>query len=340
MQASLIKFLAVATAVSAAPFALRAQNDGDSDWNHFGMDARMGFNIRAKFLNQGAMAAPASPAAGGAVNRAYTDGFVNTDVSGNQGGLTWNWGYKNAAQAPGNDTLLFHASAVDGATSSRADDPSLGFELSYLRDVVHADWGSWGVKASFGYSRINLSDNQPQTANFTQITDAYALGGIQVPMAPYNGSFNGPGPVIGSTPTRTATVTPGGASIIGSRGIDANLFDFHLGPSADFRLSNRLSLQVGGGLALGLVASKFSFAETTTTPAGTVAASGSSHDTDCLVGAYAEAELAYRFWRSASVFVGAEFQYLGDFHQSAAGHDAQLDLSQTIFCKAGFQWKF
>src|ERR1700722_11356558 len=109
MQSSLLKFMAATAAVTVVPFALRAQNDGDSEWNHFDTGARLGFNIRAKFLNEGIIPAPASPSAGGAVNRAYNDGFVNVDVSGNQGGQTWNWGYQSSAQAPGNDTILMHA---------------------------------------------------------------------------------------------------------------------------------------------------------------------------------------------------------------------------------------
>jgi hypothetical protein len=342
MQASLFKFMAVAATMAAAPFAVRAQDEGDSGWNHFGMDARLGFNIRAKFMNEGGFAAsaPPPPAAGGAVNRNYKDGFVNVDSSGNAGGQTWNWGYQHASQAPGNDTLLMHVDSVGGVNLTRQDDPSLGFEFSYARDFAHADWGNWGVKFAFGYSRINLQDNQPQTASVTQITDTYALGGIQVPLAPYNGSLNGPGAVIGSAPTsRTTTVVPGGAMNTGSRGIDATLYDFRLGPNAEFRLSKRLSLQLSGGLALGVADSTFSFSETTTA-AGVVSASGSSHDTGFLVGAYAEAGLAWRFWRSASVFAGVEFQYLGDFQQSALGRAAQLDLGQAVFCKTGLQWRF
>jgi hypothetical protein len=343
MQACLLRFMAVAVTIITASFAVQAQDEGGSGWNHFGMDARLGFNIRAKFMNEGGFAAsaPPPPAAGGAVNRNYNDGFVNADGSGNAGGRTWNWGYQHASQAPGNDTLLMHADSVDGATSTRQDDPSLGFELSYLRDFAHEDWGNWGVKFAFGYCRVNLQDNQPQTANVTQITDTYALGGIQVPLAPYNGSFNGPGAVIGGTPTgRTTTVVPGGATVTGNRGIDATLYDFRLGPNAEFKLLKRLSLQLSGGLALGVADSTFSFSETTATAAGVVSASGSRHDTGFLVGAYAEAGLAWRFWRSASVFAGVEFQYLGDFQQNAADRISQLDLGQAIFCKAGLQWRF
>jgi hypothetical protein len=342
MQATPYKFIAAAAIVAATSLAVMAQDESDAGWNHFGADARLGFNIKANFMNEGGFTAtaPPPPSAGGAVNRNYNDGFVNVDSSGNAGGQTWNWGYQHASQVPGNDTLLMHADSVAGANSTRRDDPQLGFDLSYVRDFGHEDWGTWGVKLIFGYSRINLQDNQPQTANVTQITDTYALGGIQAPLAPYSGSVAGPGPVIGSTPTsRTTTATPGGAMITGSRGIDATVYDLRLGPNVEFKLMKRLSLQLSGGLALGVVDSTFSFAETTTA-AGMVSASGSTQDTGFLVGAYAEAGLAYRFWRSASVFGGVEFQYLGDFQQSVAGRVAQLDLSQAILCKAGLQWRF
>lgn len=340
MHVTLFKFVAVAAAVSATPFTSLGQTDPNAEWNHFGAGARLGFNIRSKFMNIGLTPAPAPPAAGGAVNRAYTDGFVNVDVSGNQGGLTWNWGYQNAAQVPGNDTLVMHANSTGGATATSSDDPSLGYEITYLRDIAHEDWGSWGFKFAFGHSLINLRDSQPQTVAASQITDTYPLGGVQPPLAPYSGSFNGPGPVVGSTPTRTITALPGGALITGSRAIDASLYDFRLGPSADLRLSKCLSLQLGGGLAVGIVDSDFTFSESTTTVAGVTSATGSDHRVDCLVGAYAAAELTCRVWRSASVFAGVEFQYLGNFQQSASGRVAELDLSQTVFCKAGFEWRF
>ncbi len=340
MHTSLLKIFAVAAAVCASPFVLLAQGNGDDQWNHFGMDARIGFNIRATFSGEGAMAAPPPPSAGGAANRIYNDGFVKKDVSGNQGGLTWNWGYQNASQVPGNDTLLMHASSSAGASTSRSDDPSLGFELTYLRDLAHEEWGSWGVKFAFGYTRINLEDNQPQTANASLITDTYQLNGVQPPLAPYNGSFNGPGPVISSTPSRSATALAGGEAIVGTRSLNTSLYDIRIGPSADIRIAGPWSLQVGGGLALGIADGKFSFTESATTSGGSVLISGNSHDTSCLVGAYVEAEIAYRCCRSGSVFAGLEYEYLEDYSQSVAGHTAKLDLGQAYYLKAGFQLHF
>lgn len=337
MKTSFIKSVAAVAAVGVAPFTLAAQDDSSADWNHFSLDARLGFNVRAKFLNVGEVAA--QPALGGALNRSYSDGFVNVDSSGNQGGLTWNWGYKNPSQIQG-DNLLLHSFAVDGVTSTRRDDPSLGFQFSYARDFDHESWGAWGVKFAFGYTPLSLVQRQPVTGDATQITDAYALGGIQAPLAPYSGSLNGPGAVIGSTPTRSTALVAGGATISGSRRIDADVYDFHLGPNIAFNLTHRLSLELSGGLALGVVDSAFTYSDVTTTGSGSVSSAGSGHDTGALIGVYGEGELAYRFWRSASVFVGAEFQYLGNYQQNAGVRSVQLDLSQTIFGLAGLRWSF
>lgn len=339
MQNLLFKSTVVAAAVSAAPFALRAQNDDGSEWNHFGAEARAGFNLRAKFLNEGAVAAPLPPAAGGAVNRSYGDGFVNVDSSGNQGGLSWNWGYKNSSQVQG-DNLVFNANAVGGASSIRHDDPNLGFEFNYVRDLAHEDWGAWGLKVSFGYTRVDLRDNAPHTADATLISDAYPLNGVQAPLAPYAGGFNGPGALLGSTPTRSVTSVPGGALVTGSRRLDADVYDFHLGPDASFRLTRDLSLELSAGLALGVVDGEFAFNESTATAAGVFAASGATRNSGMLLGVFGEAQLDYRLCRSGSVFVGVQFQHLGNFDQGAGGRAAQLDLSQTLFGLAGLRWSF
>ena len=82
---------------------------------------------------------------------------------------------------------------------------------------------------------------------------------------------------------------------------------------------------------VGVVDSTFAVNETTTT---------STSRTGCQAGAYAEAGLAYRVCPAASLFGGAQFQYLGDFNQNIGGHSAQLDLSQSIFCVLGFEFHF
>src|ERR1022692_4620187 len=118
--ASFLRAIALGGVLAAVPLSVLAEDDNPSEWNHFGLDFRMGFNIQAKFTGPVVLAAPPPPSAGAAANRAYSDGFVNVDSSGNAGNLTWNWGYQHASQVSG-DTLLMHATSVSGASIN--DDP-------------------------------------------------------------------------------------------------------------------------------------------------------------------------------------------------------------------------
>ncbi|HUD83625.1 MAG TPA: hypothetical protein VMQ67_08985, partial [Candidatus Saccharimonadales bacterium] len=135
--------------------------------------------------------------------------------------------------------------------------------------------------------------------------------------------------------SRTTSEVPGGALVFGSRSLDAALFDLRFGPSVNVRLLPRLSLQASGGLAVGIVDGHFTFADTTP-----VYASGSDTRTGVLLGGYAEGGLAYRFNKSISIYTGVQFEYLGNFNQSADGRTAQLDLGQTIFYELGLQLHF
>jgi hypothetical protein len=336
--ASFLRALALGGISSALPLSLLAQDANPSDWNHLGLNLQLGFNIQAKFSNAGVVAAPAAPAAGSAVNRAYTDGFVNVDSSGNAGSQTWNWGYQHALQVSG-DTLLMHAASVSsGAGDSRNADPNPGFEFSYVRDLGHESWGRWGIKAAFGYTEMNLRTSDALSASAQLITDTYPLGGVTPPLAPYAGSFSGPGAVIGTSSTRS--IVSETATITGSRSLDSTLYDFHLGPTVALNITGRLSAELGGGLAFGVVDSTFAFNETITLTSGATSASGRTSRTGCQVGGYAEAGLAYRLCRAASLFGGVQFQSLGDFNQSVGGRGAQLDLSQSVFCVLGIELHF
>ncbi|HXP61230.1 MAG TPA: hypothetical protein VN829_12105 [Dongiaceae bacterium] len=335
LTVSFLRVIAVAGVIAAvAPSAL-AQDDNQSDWNHFGLDFRMGFNMRAKFTtgSGSSLPAPPPPSAGSAVNRKYNDGFVNVDSSHNAGGQTWNWGYQSASQVSG-DTLLMHATAgSSGASETRNDDPNFGFEVTFVRDLGHETWGRWGLKAAFGYTDMQFRSSDPLSGNGQVITDTYQLHGIKPPVAPYSGSFNGPGAVIGSLPTRS--IAAGATTITGSRSLDASLYDFRLGPTIALDIIKNLSVEASAGLALGVVDSTFTFSETAPN-----ASSGTTHSTGFQAGAYAEAGLAYRVCHAASLIGGAQFQYLGDFNQSIAGSSAQLDLSQSVFVFLGFKYNF
>jgi hypothetical protein len=333
---SISRLLGLGAVLALLPLSVCAQDDTDTDWNHFGLNFRAGLNIRAKFSDSSGLALPPGPGAGVALNHQYSDGFVNPDSSGNAGGVTWNWGYQHPSQISGNDVLM-HASGVQGGSESTSDDPNLGIDFNYVRDIGHYSWGQWGIKIASGYTHVEVRDNNPMNAKLETLTDAYALNGVTPPVAPYSGSFSGPGPVIGSEPV-SRTLGTSESLIAGSHNVDAALVDLRLGPSFNIPVFKRLSVQAGGGLAVGLVDSRFTFTETPVSGTGSV--SGANNRTGFVVGAYAEAGLAYRFYRSASLFTGAQFEYLGNFKQSAEGRSSQLDLGQTVFFEFGVQWQF
>jgi hypothetical protein len=309
----------MALAGVTAPLSLLAQDIDESEWNHFGLDYRLGFNIQAKFSEH---------------SSGYLDGFVHDDSSGNAGGQTWNWGYQNSSQISGNN-LLLHAVGYGGGGQNQTDDPQQGFELSYVRDFGHETWGRWGMKVAFGYTDITIQNNGP--INGSLITDSYALGGIVAPNAPYSGSFSGPGPVISRSPNSSTSVPD---VITGSRSVDASLFDFHLGPTVSVNLSQRFSFEAGGGLALGIVDSTFAYNETAPTAGGSASSAGGTTDVGFQAGLYLEGGFAYRLSHSYSIYGGAEFQYLDSFDQSVAGHSVELDLSQSVFFVLGLQFHF
>jgi len=158
------------------------------------------------------------------------------------------------------------------------------------------------------------------------------------PGAPYNGTFNGPGALLGDTPTRTTT----SATLTSQQKLSGQLFSLRLGPFAEWKFTDQLSLAASVGLTLAPAMVDYDFSETATIArgGGTLASSGHSSETKLLYGPYVGAMLRYDFDKSWGVYVGARFQNLTDLNQSAGGHAARLDPGATVYATAGVSWKF
>ena len=138
--AGLFAFAAAASAQSAQP----VPSDGgiyQYATNRFTLSLRFGLNINAKFKGIGGSLNPANNP-----NGRYDDGYVLTDISGNVGGQTWNWGYDHSGQVNTvNNTVSFNrtTAVANGSSSSGKSDDDLttGFELAYDRQLgVKEDW--------------------------------------------------------------------------------------------------------------------------------------------------------------------------------------------------------
>jgi YD repeat-containing protein len=317
--------------------------------NRFSFNARFGLNISAKFKRARSMSLTTPPRTTPDGNRYnYDDGYVLTDISGNAGGQTWNWGYDQPGQIAGN-TISMHRSTIlanaPSATGVDEDDPQSGFEFTYDRELGNRDKLHYGLEAAVNYMNISLKDTSVFSGNVSRLTDAYPFTpGTTPPLTPpsYQGSFNGPGFVLGSTPVSSTTaLIPGGATIVDQRNYDADIWGFRLGPYAEYPLSQNIDLWFSGGLAAALVDGSASWKETAfIAGGGTAVGSGGGSDLGLLWGGYLSAKVSWQLSERWSAEGGVQYQYLGTYEHNFGGQVMQLDLSKSVFITVGLGYSF
>lgn len=301
---------------------------------------RGAFNINATFQSSGAIPARSNPgpAPGGAMNRTYDDGFNLVDSSGNAGGLTSFWGYQNSAQLPGNDTLVMSSSQLSGvAASTEIDDgPQHGLGLTWDLPIRRDGPWRWGIEATFGFSDLAFQSVKNTPGDVVRISDAYALNGITPPVAPYSGTYSGPGPLIGDVPSRTTTTIPGASTVTLQNQLDASLYEMQLGPYLEIPLVRRLSVVLSGGGVLAWIDSTLESAESAVMPGGGVLeVRGQDSKSEVLFGGFVSGQVNFSVTSHLNVAAGAQYQYLPRFEQSAGGQSAKIDLSGSVFVTAG-----
>jgi hypothetical protein len=320
--------------------------------NKLGLSYRMGLNITADFNKLGGferMTDP-GPATGSTYNRTYDNGYNRVDSSGNAGGQTWYWGYQNANSVRGNSLVLqSEASPNNLSEKNISDDPQHGLELSYSRELSRGDWWRAGGEFGVGYIPLSISDSRTLRGQVNRITDTFSLGGVVPPLPPYHGTFEGPGPLIDSSPDRAQTVFSQASTVVGERKLDSDVFVFRLGPYFEVPITEKFSAIVSGGLTLVYAASDFSYTETVTiSDLGQVRRSSSASEDDFLVGGYAGLTLAYAITEEFGVFAGAQYQAAGRAVSSTPtlkGHpmtnkEAVLDMGSSIVVSLGISYSF
>jgi hypothetical protein len=340
--------LSTTLALAATPFAMRGQDLPDNP-NRWSLGPRFGMNFKADFHNNAA-GNPGNPGVNpgpptGGVDHNYNDGYVRVDSSGHADGLTWNWDYQNGSQVVG-DTMQFHAiqssSPSVPANNNVTGDPQYGLELTYQRVLGHLPFvssGRWGLEAGFGYTDLDLRDNRSATGLTTVTTDTFPLNGVLPPSAGYNGTFWGPGALLGDTPTRT--IASDITTLTSHQKLSGQLYTIRLGPFAEWNFTPKLSLAASVGLTLAPASINYDFSETTmSVGGGTSVASGHSSQTELLYGPYVSGVLRYDFTERWGVYVGAQFQSLNDLEQSIGARTARLDQGATVYGVMGASWRF
>lgn len=335
--------------------------------NRLSASLRFGLNISARFKgNAAALPTPQitrTTPDGDTYN--YDNGYVGgvnglrPDSSGNEGGQTWYWGYDNSATHPAgqvSDGVAFPANSIllSGSVPSgnftaptMADDPHLGLEVTYNRNLGAMNGASYGVEVAGNYLNLSLRDNRSFSGSTLRTTDAYPYTPGTTPPAasaanPYQGSFSGYGFLLGDQPVASATaLVPGGYTISGTRKLDADLWGWRLGPYLDFPVAENVNVWLTGGLAVGVLAADASWTETVSMPGrSTLPSVGRGSDCQALWGWYLGANLSWDVNERWSALAGVQYQDLGKYSHDFGGRTVELDLSQSIFVTLGVSYRF
>lgn len=337
-----VAFGGLIAATLATPGA-RAQEDVSLEpgRNRFMLGGRFLFDVKAEFVNK---SQPLNAASGGL----YDDGFVLPDASGNAFNSTWNWGYNGNSQYSGNKVTQHRATSPrDGLTEELTHDPGYGGFIAYGRDLWR--WSghknrpiSLGLQGAFGSTWLWMNKATTVTGTAMRLDHTFTdLSGLPQPASPYQGTFDGPGRRLDLTAT-SAGPTAVAASSAQRNQLDTLLLGFSAGPYVEIPLPARLSLWLGGGVAVVHADMEHTFSETLTVAGvgAPVARSGAASETEWLFGAYGEARLNFMLSEETAVFVGGQYQILDDSGVSSPTRSATLKQKATLSGTVGLLFSF
>ena len=314
------------------------------DWTrHFRIGAVVGMNISANFNRSGTFAITGNNPDQGI----FDDGYIRTDSSGNAFGYTSYWGYNNASQLNGS-TLNMNA-ARSYSTTGNAEKSGVfpGFDMAYGGNLWYWKHARVGWEFGFDLLPISISDNESTSGSVTQFSYTFSTGGITPPTTPYQGGFNRNGgqptiPYPSSFSPSATNILDG--NITGKQTLDVMLCAFRLGPTFYWDLTDRLSLSLGGGPAVGLVSGDFKYDETITYTVGVNQKSahntGKTDGTDLIYGGYVNATVLCHVTDNGDIYAGVQYMPMSNATISGGGRSGRLNLGGQIYFTVGVNWPF
>lgn len=288
--------------------------------------------------------------AGGAQDYDYDDGFVHLDSSGNNGDQTWNWGYDNDSQfdpADGGSISynLTNSNANASATEDHGDES--GVECFGYLDMgnvaiplLKESGATWGFRGGLHYARINVGNQDTLSSGTTTLTDRFNLNGTIPPLAPFSGSFNGPGPLIGDSPDRSIT-SASQALVAGTRELDVHLTTLSLGTYLEIPLCRRFHVTLEGGLNAAIASGSYDYESSTTiTGLGTRQSSGTDSETTVLPGLYLGMSGIYQLNDAWAIQAAGRYQYMDNLDLESNGSGANLSFDSAFILSLGALYSF
>jgi hypothetical protein len=304
--------------------------------NRVMVSARAAFNIEAAFGYSAS-----APLGGGRTTPDgdpynYDDGYVYPDVSG--GTETWYWGYDDdTTQVVGNEVLLSQITSVVDSGMKEYDESyvNLGAELTYSRVFEVDGKYQFGMDVSIACVPLNYDDRSQVQANEVTTTDGYAFTAPNPPTGPYQGTFDGPGFLISTTPSSSTVSEAPGSSFGVYSELDGYLWSSRIGPFIEYPVTEDLMLHVSLGLSLGLVDVDASWHTDEAVPQR-----GGGDDSDFLSGGFISADLFWQMKEKWYVGYGLEFEYLNDWEEDFGSGRYSLDFTRTVQFNFGLLYAF
>ena len=287
-----------------------------------------------------------TPATGTGV---YNDGFVQPDKGGSASGKTWNWGYNSGSQIVEDQLVLNRLEGVPvfGRQNLNTSDPILGgeilggvqlYEFQLLKKNARA-----GFEIGYGYSSTSATMSFGGLGIATHTTDAFGLGGIVPPLAPYAGTVIGPGTLIDLNPGSHAVATSPVTSAFQGR-LQSAFHELRFGPSLELDFTKRLGVGVSAGYSSLYTDARLNYTDSLTFDSPTIAplapAQANIRRAQWHSGGYVEMRVNYQFTSLIGAFVGGDLQHHGNATFGDAEHQVKLDLGLNYGAKAGLIFRF
>jgi len=318
--------------------------------NQVRVSARLGYNITARLDNVGIPASQSFPQPPpprdpnqhfvSATGVGYADGYVGIDESGNLPGpgetdpRSFYWGYANANQIAGGALLLTHSSSgtIFGGFKN---DPQAGVEINYSRQLGVSDNSTWGIEGGLTYTSLDLNSRGIVDPRVLSV-DAFPLGGVVPPAAPYAGTYE-PGPF--GSPSIVATPTRYPVNMEAS--FDASIYGLKLGPYFQFPVTKRLAFALNGGFALLLSETEFTIRQSVAVASPlNYTSTLKSSEFVALPGAYVGGRLLLTVSDSVNVFTGLEYESTGHHSQTLGSKRINLDFWNSVYWTFGVSYSF
>lgn len=344
------RFLAPATltllaaAASSAPAQVKLPPLQFEEADQAGFFVRFGPRIQFNLEASVAMV-PQTPQEPGR----YDNGFVLPDAGGTASGLTWNWGYTDAAQYSGDAINYERYSNLPhaGVFSSESDDPLLGgeviFGVEFGRFNLAGKEASWGAEMGYAFTPFKVTQSSLASGTVDYLSASHGLGGVVPPVPPYQGTFDGPGPLIDLNPSSSTTLSSAATSTFDGR-LESDLHLVKLGAWVELPLTQKISASLSLGYSAVLADTTFDFRETIAIANAGIPALGT---TDVSTGAsewqsgfYGQLRATWQFSDHWGAYVAGDYLYNSQFRYREAGREVTLDFHSNFSASLGliFKW--